>query len=54
LPIGFRPEYTELFGTVSGNTAGRIDVSTNGNITANGPSTNGWVSLDGLSFMAYQ
>lgn len=53
LPAGFRPENRCLFNAQSNGALGRVDVFTTGNvevITGN----NAWVSLDGITFKAFQ
>lgn len=51
LPLGFRPERTELFGIHAGGIAGRVDVRNNGEIHFIA-GNNSYVQLDGLSFDA--
>ena len=52
LPIGFRPEGRKLFSTITDNNFGRLDITTAGQVIPYIGS--GWVSLDGISFKAYQ
>lgn len=54
LPVGLRPQATELLGTVSNGAVGRVDIATSGTVTPTSPSNNTWVALDGLTFRAYQ
>lgn len=53
LPAGYRPQYIELFSTISNAALGRVDVLTDGKVAVN-VGNNTWVSLDGLTFKAYQ
>ncbi len=54
LPVGYRPENRELIATqTNSNTIGRVDIQTNGCVTANF-GDNSWFSLDNVSFRAYQ
>jgi hypothetical protein len=54
LPAGSRPQHLEHFGTVAADAFGAVIVDPDGHVTAvagnfsNG--TNGWISLDGLTF----
>jgi len=49
LPGGFRPPGRELCTVISTDSAGRIDILTDGRVIPYGV-RNGWVSLDGISF----
>ena len=53
LPPGYRPEFAQLFGTVSNSLIGRVDVNTNGAVIP-ALGSNSWITLDGLAFRAYQ
>jgi competence protein ComGC len=53
LPVGYRPAYRALFSTVSGGAVSRLDIDSSGNIIAVS-GTNGWYSMDGISFYADQ
>ena len=53
IPPGFRPEYDQLFGTVSNSAIGRVDVTRAGLVIPS-VGSNAWISLDGLIFRAYQ
>lgn len=50
LPAGYRPPYHTVLSTVSNGAAGRVDVNTDGTVVTQAPTSNAWVSLDGLSF----
>lgn len=50
LPPGFRPAVNETFSTISNGAVGRVDVTTDGLVTAQAPSSNIYVSLSGLTF----
>ena len=53
LPIGYRPEFRNLFAvSTEPNAYARVDVATNGGIV---PLTGspGWISLDGITFRAF-
>jgi hypothetical protein len=50
LPPGFRPAYQQSLDTISNNAQGRVDITVGGAVTPVSPSSNTWVSLDGLSF----
>lgn len=51
LPPGYRPQYRQMFAAISNNAIGRIDLFANGDvIPASPPSSNVWISLDGISF----
>ncbi len=55
LPVGYRPSTsgTLMFNVNNGNSLGRIDIQSNGNVNfVFGPSLGTWVSLDGISFRA--
>jgi hypothetical protein len=52
LPNGFRPLQTVLASTISVNALGRVNIFTDGTVVPASPSTNGWVSLDGISFVS--
>jgi hypothetical protein len=54
LPAGYRPLYNQYFTTLcQGNGIVRIKVDINGSVTLNtAPSSNGWVQLDGITFVA--
>jgi len=51
LPVGYRPAQTILSMCVSGGAATRVDISVAGDIQYRS-GTNGWFSLDGVSFYA--
>lgn len=53
LPIGYRPMAQEVFPAISGNTIGRIDVAPYGDVIMTF-GANSFISLDGMSFKAYQ
>jgi hypothetical protein len=50
LPSGYRPETKLLCSTISNAAAGRVDIGTDGTVTVFTPSTNAWVSLEGITF----
>jgi hypothetical protein len=54
LPAGYRPAKYEIFAPANVNTiaAGRLNLQTDGTVVPASPSTNGWVSLDGVVFKA--
>jgi len=53
LPAGFRPGGgTILHATISNSAIGRVDIATTGTVTPASPSSNGWVSLEGITFLA--
>lgn len=52
LPAGYRPGGQVLYGTISNNVIGRVDVGTNGDLNITSPSSAAWVSLEGLTFLA--
>jgi len=51
LPVGYRPVRQELFVVLTDTGVGRVDVAANGVVLKNGGG-NGWLSLDGISFIA--
>ncbi len=52
LPVGYRPSYQELQAVQTNpNTIGRVDILADGQVTVVSGS-NGWVSLDGITFRA--
>ncbi len=53
LPAGYRPSNRLLFETQNTGALGRIDVDASGNVRFVSGS-NGWLSFDGISFMAEQ
>lgn len=53
LPAGFRPSGNELFDAIAADAQARVDVYPDGNIVLQcAMAANGWVALDGISFMA--
>jgi hypothetical protein len=53
LPVGYRPSAHELNIVMTNyNVFGRLDVNNNGDVVAFAPSSNVWVSLDGITFYA--
>lgn len=54
LPVGSRPLKALHFATISNNALGQIVVQADGNVVATSPSSNVWVSLEGISFDAEQ
>jgi hypothetical protein len=61
LPSGYRPEFRELFATSSliptatvtnGSGYGRLDITNDGQVIP-WEGTNGWISLDGITFRAF-
>jgi phage minor structural protein len=52
LPVGYRPSYKKMFIVPTAGGAGRVDVDTSGNVIVvnYGSATNGYVSLDGITF----
>lgn len=54
LPAGYRPTEKLLFGTVSKEAVGEVEVDSVGGVTPISPSTNAWVSLNGITFLAEQ
>jgi hypothetical protein len=52
LPVGFRPAAQELFIVIANNIIGRVDVSTAGLVTPSAGTSNVYVSLCGISFVA--
>jgi len=54
LPAGYRPLTRELMLVITNNyQVARVDIYSNGNVIANRYS-NGWLSLDGVSFRAHR
>ena len=52
LPAGYRPGFQPLFNMqTSPNVACRVDITTTGVISHTG-GNNGWISLDGITFLA--
>lgn len=55
LPVGFRPTMSCLFGTISNQVIGRVDVQPGGLIIAGAvPAASAWMALDNLSFYVAQ
>ena len=54
LPAGYRPADQKIFAVISNGALGRVDVSNLGFVQIITPSTNNYVSLDGISFRAEQ
>ena len=52
LPVGYRPEYGELFGVENSGGHARIDVNPNGVVNPVGGSS-GYVQLSGITFRAF-
>lgn len=56
LPAGYRPaagtNSTLVFGTLSSSGAGRVDVTSAGDVNVLAPSANAWTSLEGITFKA--
>lgn len=52
LPAGYRPAHVLIFIVMSNDTVGEVRVDTSGNVVAYAPSSNTWVSLDSISFLA--
>lgn len=52
LQHGFWPEKNKLFNVLSGDNMGRVTVGSNGAVDIDAPSTNGWVSLNEISYLA--
>ena len=50
LPAGYRPIHTIILSCISNGAVGRVGVYTTGAVQPESPSSNTWVSLDGLSF----
>lgn len=50
LPAGYLPVGTTLFSSVSNGSTGRVDVFTNGIVVPTTPTSNAWVTLDGMTF----
>lgn len=50
LPPGFRPALAETFAIISNAAFGRLDVLADGTVTPIAPSSNLWVSLNGVTF----
>jgi hypothetical protein len=50
LPPGVRPANTELFVCISNGAVGRVEVSASGDVTPLSPSSNVYVSLDGITY----
>ena len=50
LPAGCRPPAQVLQSTISNGAVGRLDITTAGAVTPTAPSSNAWVSLDGVTF----
>ena len=53
LPVGYRPQAQEVFPSISGNTIGRVDVATFGDVIMTFGASS-FISLDGMTFKAYQ
>lgn len=53
LPAGYRPSTANLlFSVLSNSAAGRVDINTSGTVNIQAPSSNVWVSLQGITFQA--
>ena len=52
LPPGYRPPARVILATISNGAMGRITVESNGQVIPATPSSNAWVSLEGLFFRA--
>ena len=50
LPSGYRPSKIIILSTISNGAIGRLDIGTDGAVRPSSPSSNAWVSLDGLCF----
>lgn len=50
LPTGYRPATAVSLGTISNDHIGKVVIATNGNVSILSPSTNEWITLDGLTF----
>lgn len=50
LSPGFRPDFQHVFSSVSNGVIGRVDVFADGTVVPVLPSSNVWVTLDGISF----
>lgn len=50
LPPGYRPSTLVTVPCISNNAIGRIDIGVDGTVTPQLPSSNVWVSLDGIAF----
>lgn len=50
LPLGFRPALLNIINVISNEATGRIDVTSAGSVEPKLPSSNSYISLDGLSF----
>ncbi len=55
LPQGYRPEYRQLFASISNDTLGRIDVTPDGQVIpmVTAGATNAWYSLDTINFKQF-
>lgn len=54
LPVGYRPELTEIHATINASGVTRIDIGDNGNVEINSRfnMSNSYVSLAGITFRA--
>lgn len=50
LPTGYRPSTTKIFATSSNNVFGQVWIYSTGVVEPRSPSSNTWVSLEGISF----
>ena len=50
LPSGYRPKKRKIFTVNSNNSFGRVDILTNGNVIIDSMCSNGYVSLENISF----
>lgn len=54
LPVGFRPAYVRVYIATADNAYARVNVSDNGNVDFALGTASGYLSLDGISFLADQ
>lgn len=54
LPAGYRPYKRCIFVILSNGAVGRINLDPDGQVIPTTPYSNAWVSLDGITFRAYQ
>lgn len=50
LPVGYRPDKELIMDAESNNAQGEVRIQTTGNVDVESPSSNAWVSLEGITF----
>lgn len=54
LPVGYRPQHRLIISALSANVQGEVRIQADGAVIPYDPSTDTWVSLDGISFRGDQ